>query len=270
MRSKWQTCCFRSTKPITLVTSKCLLSKFLFAFSWRLPSFLRNIIAQFNDSLKLFNLSAFSPTSASIHQETRLNCAANRSQMMLNHSRPFYPWIVNKNLMRNSKHHRRNKNVELLLNVSKMRRDKMFYVRWYVHHKMWWKVTNSNRSSRDIFVCGTKKHNLKILEIFQVSKKRKVKKKMMTTNHFTSSSSKLAISSHAETLLNQSFWWFNGVITLLVLEVAEDHKKLRRGNIIGGVQKSFNIRFQGWWFLDDVKMKRWKMFRIFSSSRNSS
>lgn len=51
------------------------------------------------------------------------------------------------------------------------------------------------------------------LEAIQVSTARK--EKSSSTNHFTSSSSKLAISSHAATFDDQSFWWFNGVIKFL-------------------------------------------------------
>lgn len=55
--------------------------------------------------------------------------------------------------------------------------------------------------------------NFSRLEAIQVSTDRK--EKSSSTNHFSSSSSKLAISSHAATFVDQSFWWFWGVIKFL-------------------------------------------------------
>lgn len=97
--------------------------------------------------------------------------------------------------------------------------------------------------SESIFVCGRG-------EMFKIywQRSKSPKPKSSSTNHFTSSSSKLAISSHAETFVNQSFRWFNGVIKCSSSSrfVTRVHKNVWRCNIIEGVQRLFNHRVQGW------------------------
>lgn len=99
-------------------------------------------------------------------------------------------------------------------------------------------------------------------------KSEKWKRKSSSTNHFTSSSSKLAISSHAETFVNQSFRWFNGVITFLIPEIVDERYKVATWKHHRQCPNSFNIRFQGWlWWRKNEKMENVSHFFIVSCFR---
>lgn len=104
------------------------------------------------------------------------------------------------------------------------------------------------------------------LEAIQVSTARK--EKSSSTNHFTSSSSKLAISSHAATFVDQSFWWFNGVIKFLrsLWRLPFTTQSGRhRTNSSREMRLSFNIHIQGWrWWRK--KLGICSHFLLFSSS----
>lgn len=174
-----------------------------------------------------------------IDERQNVSIVSLEDKMMLSHfHRLSLSFDMNKISSDNYCCHR--SHVSACLIAMEIRRDNTFNVRWYVHHEERWNLTSFNRSLKDIFVCGSEKC-LKYIG-------KSPKPKSSSTNHFTSSSSKLAISSHAETFVNQSFRWFNGVIKCSSSSrfVTRVHKNVWRCNIIEGVQRLFNHRVQGW------------------------